>query len=241
MERAVVILKLDDLRDSTYHNFHLIADYIITNNFKASFGINGKYLLNKDSKHPLIRSTTFWANTGNIEIWHHGWDHSKAEDRSWFEYKNRDYKEQFHDFKNTLDIVKELCSITMHTFGSPYNQNDKTCVDVIDQFHEMKVFLFPRTPVTEQMELSISKGSGRLDIENGETGKVDYNYFLDNYENYKSSMDYMVLQAHPGQFNRESLSIFKIICNYLRDKGHRFMTPYEFYKYKQSKDIEEKI
>lgn len=77
MDKPIVIQKLDDLRDNTFDKFHNVADFVLKNNLKASFGINGKYLVDKNKNHPLITNTKYWANTGNIEIWHHGWDHKK--------------------------------------------------------------------------------------------------------------------------------------------------------------------
>lgn len=244
VDKPIVILKLDDLRDTTFDKFNNVADFILENNLKASFGINGKYLLNKHKNHPLITNTKYWANTGSIEIWHHGWDHSKDGDRSWYEYKQRDkderdeysditsnYDRQYRDFKNTMDIVEELCGVTMRTFGSPYNQNDETFVEVINQFPDMKVVFFPRTPISKQMELSIKTSSGRLNIEDG-TGNADYDYFLTNYNSYDHSMEYMVLQAHPGNFSNQAMDSFKQICNYLVENGHTFMTPHEYFIHK---------
>lgn len=241
-DKPIVILKLDDLRDNSYEKFKLVADYVIEKDIKASFGINGKYLEGKDQEHPFIVHTKYWDSTGNIEIWHHGWDHSKASDRSWYEYKGRgmddragyveladNYERQYLDFEKTMDIVDEVLGITMHTFGSPYNQNDETFVEVINKFDDMKVVFFPRTPVNKQLELSIKTDMGRLNIENGGTGKADFNYFMENYNNYDKDMEYMVLQAHPGYFNEDALASFKEICDYLITEGYTFMTPYEYF------------
>ncbi|MDC7219237.1 MAG: carbohydrate binding domain-containing protein [Spirochaetales bacterium] len=254
VQGPIVILKLDDLRDNSVDKFTPVANYILENNLKASFGINGKYLEGKTEDDLFVVSSKYWDSTGNIEIWHHGWDHSKASDRSWYEYKGRDkderteyadlttnsnYERQLRDFQKNQEIVKEVLGITMHTFGSPYNQNDETFTEVINQFPEMKVVFFPRTPLTKQIGLSITTDAGRLNIENGGTGKADYDYFLANYESYDKTMDYMVLQAHPGYFNEEGLEAFKQICAYLVAQGHTFMTPYEYFMYKTGGEMPE--
>lgn len=246
--KPVVILKLDDLRDYTHYEFKQVADYVISKNIKASFGINGAYLEGKDAQDSFIQDIKSWHNSGNIEIWHHGWDHSRAEDRSWFEYKNREqddrfeyqelsgnYEKQFADFKKTQDIVQEQLGITMHSFGSPYNQNDETFVEVVNQFPQIKVLFFPRTPVTKQLALSITREKGRLNIENGGTGEVDVNYFIDNFNSYDHQMPYMVLQAHPGAFDYRALAAFKDICDFLIERGYQFSTPYQYYLSQQDK------
>lgn len=245
-EKPVVILKLDDLRETFLTNFEMVADYILEKDIKASFGINGKYLVGKTDDNAIVHKTQSWNSSGNIEIWHHGWDHSKAMDRSWYEYKDRNrddritysdietntnYERQYKDFKRNLEIVNEVLGISMNTFGSPYNQNDETTIEVINQFPEIKVLFFPRTPVTNQFELSINVDAGRLNIENQEVGNVDYDFFKNNYKSYDHTMKYMVLQAHPGQFYKSNLRTFKKICNFLIKQGHTFMTPYEFYKH----------
>lgn len=245
MDKSIIILKLDDLRDSTLKNFSSVSDFVIDQHLYASFGINGISLEEKDKCHPFVKSIREWNNSGHIEIWHHGWDHSKALDRSWFEYSGRDldtrnsykhllsnYNRQLIDFKKTYDIVLEKCGITMRSFGTPYNQNDEVIKTILDQFPEIKVFLFPRTPLYKQLELSIKAGEGRLNIEDGKPGNVDFNYFINNYENYQKSMDYMVLQAHPGEFNNKSFREFTKICTYLKSGGHTFMTPHQYYLYK---------
>lgn len=240
--KPIVILKLDDLRDESQYEFKQVAEYVINNNIKASFGINGAYLEGMSDQDSFIQDIKSWHNSGNIEIWHHGWDHSKADDRSWFEYKNRNeddrseyqtlstnYQKQYKDFKNTQDIVENKLGITMRSFGSPYNQNDETFVEVVNQFPQIKVLFFPRTTVTEQLPLSIRTDAGRLNIENGGTGEIDIDFFIDNFNSYDHSMPYMVLQAHPGAFDNQAFADFKKICDFLIKAGYQFHTPYQYY------------
>ncbi|MDC7220246.1 MAG: polysaccharide deacetylase family protein [Spirochaetales bacterium] len=249
-DKPVVILKLDDLRDYNLDNFTRVADFVLSQNIKASFGINGIYLSGKSKEDPYVSRIKAWDRTGHIEIWHHGWDHSTAEDRSWYEYSerhkdsreeygditsNRNFERQFRDFINTIEIVEKVLGIELHSFGTPYNQNDETLIQVINQFPQIRVFLFPRTAVTNQLELSIVEGRGRLNIENEAVGNMDFDYFMTNYETYDSAMDYMVLQAHPGNFKAANYRDFERMCSFLMEQGHRFMTPYEYYNYRTEK------
>lgn len=158
---------------------------------------------------------------GNIEIWHHGYYHDKA---NRVEFSGGTYDEQYKQLKDTIDLMQDKCGITLRTFGPPYNATDKVTIEALNNLPQMKVFFFPS--VTEGGTQLMLRESGNLETD---TGVVDYDKFVETYESSKKDKPYLVLQGHPGNFSDQSFENFKKIVEYLMAKNTVFMTPTEYY------------
>lgn len=219
----VIIFKFDDLSEKTLPAFQRVADIIVKKECKAGFGIVGRSCEGGAEKLQYFNRVKDFNNTGRIEIWAHGYDHFMNGD-TLTEFRNTPYEQQFDHFKKTLDLVSEKCGITMHTFGTPGNKSDSSTTNVINQFPQVQVYLFPflRDQALKQLLLT-----SRVDMEQG-TGKMNYEFFVKNYTD-RSEREYMVLQGHPGAWKDDGFEILSRIIDFLKTKEVLFMTPYEYY------------
>ena len=77
----------------------------------------------------------------------------------------------------------------------------------------------------------------RVEIENG-TGNPDFPFFEKNYyTDIKYSPNYMILQGHPNQWTTLQLEQFKLIVDFLINKGCEFVLPYDYYLSLQVKSM----
>lgn len=214
--KQVVILKLDDLKNTNYPVFQNIADYVQEKGIKASFGVIGNTLEDDGQKQAYYDAIGNWDKNG-IEIWHHGYEHVITE------YNASPFEAQMESFGKTVNLLKEKTGIHVRSFGSPYNNSDATTVQVLNQFPGVKVKMLARDPQEEGKQLNLNT---RADMET-EPGVVDYDTFVNNYMSYKNS-PHIVLQGHPGMWDAHSLSEFKKIVDYLLSENVEFLTPYEY-------------
>jgi peptidoglycan/xylan/chitin deacetylase (PgdA/CDA1 family) len=205
--------------------FQRVADTIVKKNCRAGFGIIGKSCEGGDEKTDYFNRVKSFRNSGKIEIWAHGYDHFMNGD-TLTEFRNMPYEKQYEHFAKTLQLVQEKCGITMTTFGTPGNKADSGTTKVINQFPQIKVYLFPfiKDPAAKQLLLT-----GRVDMEQG-TGKMNYDFFVKNY-NSNAARPYMVLQGHPGAWKEDGFETLSKIIDFLNSRGVIFMTPAGYYDY----------
>lgn len=221
--KQVIVLKLDDIREGTGVRDALkrVKAFIDEKGIKASFGVIGVSLEDDGKKEDYYEDIQSFVADGNIEIWHHGYYHDKA---NRVEFSGGTYDEQYKQLKDTIDLMQDKCGITLRTFGPPYNATDKVTIEALNNLPQMKVFFFPS--VTEGGTQLMLRESGNLETD---TGVVDYDKFVETYESSKKDKPYLVLQGHPGNFSDQSFENFKKIVEYLMAKNTVFMTPTEYY------------
>ena len=164
-----------------------------------------------------------------LELWHHGYDHSRNLETGIFEFKGRSYAEQKTSFDTANDIIKNLLGIQMRTFGTPYNASDAITNTVIAENPNYKVFMYSSVKSTTNGVLYVDN---RVNMENG-TGNPEYAFFVKNYNAQKNNYtDYMILQGHPNDFKAGTAKLenFKLIILFLLSEGAEFVLPYEYYK-----------
>ena len=220
----VVILKLDNSRAAAASRaaFQKAADIILRKQVKAGFGAIGQSWVNDGTNQAAYDWVKTLAATGRIEFWHHGFDHLKAADNSWYEFQATTAAAQLDHLRQTLEIFKVNCSITMHSFGAPYNHDDATTAIVMKQVPEIEVWMFPTVNPSGPMPLT-----ARVNIETA-TGVLDEAYFQTNYA-ASAGAPYIVMQAHPPYWLDAMFPAFERIIDYLIARGARFLTPYEYY------------
>lgn len=226
-----VILKLDDL--GVLNSVLACApamDFMLANNLK--FGM-GAIAARFDATAPAV--LTPYMNAVNakgeklMEIWHHGFDHSRDNPVGTWEFRGRPYADQKASFENADQTLKNLLGIQMRSFGTPYNQSDAVTNTVISENPNYKVMMFSSVKSTSN---GITYLDNRVNMENG-TGLAEYSFFIKNYNNAKANYtDYMILQGHPNFFSSGSnnLEQFKLILKFLMSEGVEFVTPYEYYQ-----------
>lgn len=223
-----IIIKADDLGHlsaTIEPRWQQFVDYIVDNDMKAAIGIV------TDSLESAGTDYTNWIralhDSGTIEFWNHGYDHSRdpAEIPTWWEFKNKDYAWQKFHFQQGMILAEEKTGIIFRTFGSPYNQNDLTTVQVLEEDPNLRIWLFPQS--TSGSSKLIMPRISAVNIEQA-TGVVEYAPFAANYPAY-SGEDVLVLQCHPSQWDDTSWVEFIQIVDYLKADGATFTTPTDYY------------
>lgn len=226
-----IILKLDDLARKS-KRWESVTQYIIDQKLKASIGIIGKSLQG-DSKiyFDWIKQLN---GTGRFEFWNHGFTHEKSESK--FEFFDATYEDQFKSLLLTQFLGKEKLGIEFRTFGEPFNKMDKNTELVLQKIPEIKVWLMRKGV---QYECKLCLGFYRENCDIFQNGK--FPHFLLNFEKIKKFLEktkneeYVVFQFHPNGWNEESIWEFHKLISYLKsDSTNVFMTPYEYWKSKQT-------
>jgi|GEM_PF-1666139 len=216
-----IILKLDDFiaKNGTCTGSSTL-DYILTKKIKATIGaVAIKFDATALSTLAPYLNATNNSNEKLLEVWHHGYDHIAPE------FIGTTYAYQKAHFENANDSIKNCLRLQMHSFGAPFNHNDAVTNTVISENLSYKVCMF-NDPAPSAGILNLTN---RVNIEIA-TGNPDYNFFLSNYNTYKTVYtDYMVLQGHPYLWGTAELAQFSQIVDYLIAQNCVFVTPYEYY------------
>lgn len=221
--RQIILIKLDDMREgaAVRNAFKRVQEYIDQKGIKASFGVIGISLEDNGKKDDYYEDIKSFAADENIEIWHHGYYHNSSQ---YTEFNGGTYEEQYSQLHKTIDLLKEKCSVTVKTFGSPYNATDETTVKVLNDTPQIKCVFYPS--VSEGANALMLKNDGKLETS---VGVIDYEAFIENYEKNSADKPYLVLQGHPGGWGDESFENFKKIVDFLESKNVEFMTPIQYY------------
>lgn len=228
----VVILKFDDLRENegVRGAMQNVVDYITEKNAKAGIGVIGVSLEDDGTKAAYYDQIKGWVDSGNIEIWSHGYYHSGGNNGP--EFNGGTYEEQLKQMTDTNQLMLDKCGVTVSTFGPPYNAMDDTTKEVLKNVPQIKTILFGQD------------GEGYLNLTNSvvfeQSGTVDgtwktwldYGKFVANFTANKDK-PYLVMQSHPLMWAQDKNStqhkIFMDQIDYLIAQGVTFMTPSEYH------------
>ena len=216
-----VILKLDDfIVKNNLCTGGSTLDYILSKKIKATIGaVSTKFDASALSVLAPYLNATNLNNEKLLEVWHHGFDHINPE------FSGTSYAYQKWHFDSADVVMKNYLRLQMRSFGAPYNHNDTISNRVIEENGNYKVTMF-NDPAPSSAVLNLTN---RVNMENG-TGNPEYNYFLTNYNLYKTSYtNYMVLQGHPYLWGATELAQFTQIIDFLISENCVFVTPYEYY------------
>ncbi len=224
-----IILKLDDFEfnPERYKNAMNVRagwlssiEYLIENSIPASIGIVAEHLGKPSDKHnDWVKS----LDKNGIEFWHHGLDHDKNGQAG--EFHGHSYNYQKSHLNQAYTLVKRNYDIEMKSIGTPYNQNDDVFLKVFSEDNRLAIGFFIKgsCPVNK---LCLERFGMHLEEK---VGSVNFEYFLKFYEMNRSS-PYLVLQGHPGQWDKHDLDEFKKVILFLISQGAIFTTPYEYAK-----------
>lgn len=211
----VVILKLDDLRDTekARGGFSRVFDVLQERKVNAGFGIIADSCEDDGRKQPYYDLIKKWADSGRVEIWHHGYDHVKGE------FSDGDYARQLDHLQRANRLLAEKCGIDLVSFGAPFNANDAATVQALNAVPQLAVWMFPGIATgSKQRLLTI-----RCNME-PKTGVVDYDLFVKQYAAHAAAA-YIVVQGHPPYWDEASHAAFVRIVDFCLKQGCRFSMP----------------
>ena len=228
----VIILKLDDLTPRgaapgkpVSDNFQRTVDMLRSLGVHASLGIICNSLETAPAEFcEWIKDVN---RQGDIEFWLHGYSHHefpRENGRRVTEFSNRPYEEQYKSIEISQQLAKEKLGFEFRTFGSPFNQTDKSTIKVLDARPEITSWLFGPASATTDSRRSLER---RIDLE-VPIMKPNYEKFVENYDLFGKNLQYIVLQGHPNSWGGKQRAEFGKIVKFLKEKGCRFMTPSEF-------------
>lgn len=230
-QRRFAIFKWDDLRSSgkaVSERFQRVADFVAEKKIHASLGIICNSLEQDNPGYSeWIRSRAV-ENGGPFEFWLHGYTHmmTQSNGKPNTEFSGPSYEEQKKNFSRACEVTKEKTDLTIRSFGSPGNNWDETCVKVMKEFPDVKVWLFG-DPRGKSDKFLIPR---LVELERAH-GRPDYANFIKGYTRQRTS-EALLMQGHPDMWTDEGFSEFKRVFELLVKEGWEFVTPYEYYQYK---------
>lgn len=222
---ASIVLKLDDLKyvegGPVSERWDDFASLIMEKQIPASIGIIGNSLeKGNESYFGWIRERNA---SGYFEFWNHGFDHSRIRqaDLDIYEFSNSPLSDQVRTLRKTQELAREKLGIEFVTFGAPYNRIDKNTVAALEEFPEIRIWLYgPKGTNTNKIVLSRTPAMG---IEYPVHWPVFY-HFWNNYYFY-SAEPVIVIQGHPNSWSEPRLREFEMIVDYLMKIGVPIIKP----------------
>lgn len=212
-----IIIKADDLRfdkenivDPRWQEF---ADMAVKENIKVSPGVVGISLENGNSKY--YNWIKKYNETGLFEFWNHGQFHKRSEKdgKRISEFYNRTVEEQSGFLKQTQDLARNNLGFDFQCFGSPYNWCDENTAAALQNFPEIKVWLYP--PAFVDSGFVLVPRIPALNIEYP-VHNANFYHFFNNYYFY-SNNEVIAIQGHPLSWNAHRMEQFFLITEYLKD------------------------
>ncbi len=224
-----VILKADDFRSS--RNWERFINYLDKYGIKTSIGIIG-------GGYDVGSVLKLYKN--GHELFNHGFSHAKNEFK-------RSYDLQKKSLIHTQSKLRSN-GIVLQTFGAPCNDFNETTIKVVNDVEDIKVWLFGISDIyclLYNREFK-NKYSKKLVLENKivpliphshnilehPTHNPDYDWFIKRMEELNDE-EYLLIQLHPLSWNDKRFDIFKRSIDYMLNKNCEFLTPMEYYKFKE--------
>jgi peptidoglycan/xylan/chitin deacetylase (PgdA/CDA1 family) len=224
--RQWVVLKADDLTQSNgavIPGFLRLFSFLDEQEIVAAVGIIGNSL---DRIRPAyITALRSELQSGRIEIFSHGYDHSGntigSNGRPAFEFQNTPLDQQIDHLLQTQRLVRSQLGVTVRAFGAPYNAIDSVTVEALRAVPELEVWFFGLP------------GSGKLNLLR--VAEAEYpTHYPDAAQfaaNYNPALPIITLQIHPGGWEDKSWKEFTEIVQFLKQRQASFVLPSDLYGY----------
>ncbi len=212
---SYILLKFDDLSNSTCASFQKVYDICHEKGVPVCFGLIGKSLYNDPAVDYI--DTLIRMKSEGVELWNHGFWHTESEFSETF------YNQQLESIRFTQFLMRKYLGDSAITFGSPHNNSTETTIKVLrDEFPEINNYFFMADAggVSSARQLVM-----RCNYEI-ETGVISFGFFHDEYERIKR-YPYFVMQGHPSYWREEDFKRFNEILNFLIEEGNGFVTSRE--------------
>ncbi len=225
----IAIIKADDIRQESPQMDRFI-DLAREKNVKVSLGVICDSLEN-DPDGSYARWLSKLVKSGDVELWHHGWDHSKRDvnGATIYEFSNSGPSAQKEHLEKAEELMKEKTGVSMAVFGAPYNAMDADTAAVLnDRPDIVGVFCYNGNADS----LSVLRGKVLLPMtlrgEGDGTGKPDFEKFKQDYAKRGTGLRFAAIQFHPAFFDQQRLGEFGQIVDFLKAEGWIFMLPAEY-------------
>jgi len=227
----VVIFKLDDLRAYSYPHFLEMTEFAEENEIKIGVGIIANTLENAGQAY--MDAVKAIDDSPNAEIWCHGYTHSYTYTDGVLTYAEftDSVENQSQTLKNSADILKNKCGITVRALGTPGNYSNADTIKALE-LNPQYTTLLASASVGKRLE-----GSTYIHLSNwmNMESSVDVVKTLDalkaNYESSSKLAPYVLIAGHSYGWDATSEETFKNFIDYLKSKGVTFMTPTEYYNF----------
>lgn len=237
----VIILKLDDLKPSKGggipYSWKKFLDYLDTRHLKYGVGMIAGTA--KDANPDYIKWVKGMRDSGNVEIWFHGWDHAVHEENGtkYNEFNGRSYEDQLKRVADSQALAMETFGFHFETFGPGGGVGSASLnEDTLKAMHEdpyMKVILYP-SPMNAIGQALNEKGKVLVLDRVWAVGLEAKTFVPDSakfIEGYKKNLtrEYFVLQGHPTHWDAQRHEEVVKILDFLTSQKARFMLPMEYY------------
>lgn len=226
----IAIIKADDVR-SPHAKWERFIQVSQQRNVKVSIGLIGNSLEKNDpTYHQWLNQ---WLKTGQVEFWHHGWDHKtwEIDGKKFHEFGGSGYDHQKNHLLKTQNAIKPIIGKPFITFGSPNNAMDEDTTRALNEMSELRlIFVYPTRPVIQHLKNKTLLPM-MLRGEHDGTGKPNFDKFKQEYLSKKSSTPVFTLTAlqfHPMGFSDEGFKHYTDILDFLLSEGWTFMLPEEY-------------
>ncbi|MAX24482.1 MAG: polysaccharide deacetylase [Phycisphaeraceae bacterium] len=234
-----IVIKLDDLkmhRKTQHPRWTRVVDYLNSKGVKGTMGMLANSLENPTPEY--IQWVKKQHESGNWEIWFHGWDHAThvADDgKKYNEFNHRTFEEQ----KARLDKSQKLCyeHLGFHftSFGPPggvgNGSQDANTHRMMIEDPYMTAWIYPQ-PMDKIGKETMEKSNNKIIILDrvwsvgieASVGRPHFERFVRGYLKYPDR-DYFTLQGHPVMWDDYSFEQFTKIVEFLIDQGATFVLP----------------
>ena len=225
----IAIIKADDMRGPAPQWDRFIA-LVREKHVKASIGVIVNSL-ERDPSGDYARWLTDLSKPGDIELWHHGWDHAqnKVNGVTVSEFKNSGLPQQREHLQKAITVLKQKTGVALSVFGSPYNAMDADTAAALNDIPALiGVFCYANdtvcTPLLHGKVLMPMTLRGEADG----TGKPVFEKFKADYAKRPADLRFAAIQFHPPYFTPQGLEEFGKIVDFLKTEGWVFVLPSEY-------------
>jgi peptidoglycan/xylan/chitin deacetylase (PgdA/CDA1 family) len=229
---AVVILKLDDLRDAG-GTFRRVLDFLKARQIKCSVGIIGNSL--EGGQEDYFSWIKEQHAGGWLEFWCHGYTHVRTKDadgKEISEFKGESAETQKATLAKCQQLARKKLGFSFRTFGAPFNATDEATLEALKADPEFKVFLYGDPAQAAKVPGMMILDRTPMNIENPifvpNTARVEH-----DLNALRATREYFVIQGHPDQWDEERVAEFGKLIDYLCSQNVIFATPSEYFLHKQ--------
>ena len=225
----IAIIKADDVRGLAPQWDRFIA-LAREKQVKVSLGVIGNSL-EKDPKGAYARWLADLAKAGDVELWHHGWDHAKNDVNgvTVFEFNRSGLAHQKAHLQKTQSLLLEKAGVTLTTFGSPNNAMD---ADTASALNALPALTGVFCNVNEAVCTPLLRGKVLMPMtlrgEADGTGKPNFEKFKAAYAQRPAGLAFAAIQFHPPFFNEQAFAEFSQIIDFLKAEGWTFVLPADY-------------
>lgn len=214
----IIVLKLDDLSAAPYSRggFERVFRVLKKHNVNASFGLFTNSCAEETRTADYVAQLRRWAESGRVELWHHGWDHQRGE------FKGSGADAQRRHLLDGLAAVKEAVGVEMVTFGAPFAETDADTIAVLNAVPQIRVWFGPKEAQGQVKALVLYE---RAPLEE-KVGVVSYERFVEAFGKHPEA-SYFVVVGHPPYWDEASHQAFNRVVQFCVARGCTFATATE--------------